>query len=86
MDTEPVQGTYRESASERLLTFERGERRAVLSQPRQGYGMVIVRRSADGPELERYYGLEQALDHAAEVLGVRPRDLSVPDAGADMGM
>lgn len=86
MDTDTVRGTYRESATERVLTFERGERRAVLSQPRQGYGMVIVRRSVDGPELERYYGLEQALDHAAEVLGVRSPDLSVPDVAADMGM
>ena len=39
-----------------------------------------------GNELERYYGFEMALDHTAELLGVSPGDLPVPEAGSDMGM
>lgn len=81
-----VEASYAESERERILQFDRGERRAVLTQPREGYGMVVVRRSLEGPELERYYGLEMALDHAAELLGVSPADLPVPEGGADMGM
>ena len=36
--------------------------------------------------LERYYGLDMALDHAAELLEVAPHDLPIPDPAADMGM
>jgi hypothetical protein len=75
---------YEERDGERLLTFERDGRRAVVAQNAEGYAMLMVR--VDGDELERYYGFDMALDHAAEVLGVAPRDLPVPDDAADMGM
>ncbi len=81
-----VTGRYRETESERLLTFERGDRTAAIAQNVEGYAMLKVRPSADGDELERYYGFDMALDHAAELLGVSPNDLPVPDDAADMGM
>jgi hypothetical protein len=48
--------------------------------------MLKVRPTADGEELERYYGFDMALDHAAELLGVAPGELPVPAAAEDMGM
>jgi hypothetical protein len=48
--------------------------------------MLKVRPTADGDELERYYGFDMALDHAAELLGVPPSALPVPEPAADMGM
>ncbi|WP_254767646.1 DUF7111 family protein [Salinilacihabitans rarus] len=81
-----VTATYRETETERLLVFDRDGRTAAVAQNRDGYAMLAVRRAADGDELERYYGFEMALDHAAELLGVPPQDLPVPAAAADMGM
>jgi hypothetical protein len=46
--------------------------------------MLTVREA--GEERERYYGFEMALDHAAELLGVEPGELPVPEGAADMGM
>lgn len=76
---------YYETDAERVLEFARDGRRASIAQNRSGYAMLIVRDGA-GEERERYYGFEMALDHAAELLGVEPTDLPVPDAAADMGM
>jgi hypothetical protein len=81
-----VTARYYETAGERVLAFERGERTAVLAQNSDGYAMVTVRRDADADELERYYGFDMALDHAAELLGVAVGDLPVPDRASDMGM
>lgn len=83
-----VTATYDETDDERVLAFERDGRRAVLAQNVDGYAMVAVRAGAPGAETERerYYGLEMALDHAAEVLGVEPGELPVPETAADMGM
>ena len=92
-----ITARYRETDDERLLEFERdadasdgGEggpaASAVVAQNREGYAMLKVRPTADGDELERYYGLDMALDHAAELLGVAATDLPVPEAAADMGM
>lgn len=87
-----VTARYAETDAERLLTFERsgaaaGGRSVVIAQNRDGYAMLLVRVGGpDGDEVERYYGFEMALDHAAELLGVDPHDLPVPDAAADMGM
>jgi hypothetical protein len=78
--------TYRETETERLLTFTHGDLQATVAQNREGYAMLKVRRGPDGDELERYYGFDMALDHAAELLGVAPGDLPVPDEAADMGM
>jgi hypothetical protein len=77
---------YTETDSERLLEFTCEGRTAAVAQNRDGYAMLKVRPRADGDELERYYGFDMALDHAAELLGVRPTALPVPDAAADMGM
>ncbi|WP_081655475.1 DUF7111 family protein [Halopiger goleimassiliensis] len=86
-----VRATYTETETERLLTFETtGEsetgRTAAIAQNREGYAMLKVRPTADGDELERYYGFDMALDHAAELLGVRAHELPVPSAAEDMGM
>ena len=69
-----------------MLEFERDGRTAAIAQNVEGYAMLKVRPTADGDELERYYGFDMALDHAAELLDTRPADLPVPDAAADMGM
>ena len=81
-----VTARYRETDAERLLAFDREGRTAAVAQNREGYAMLKVRPAADGDELERYYGFDMALDHAAELLGVGVNDLPVPDAAADMGM
>ena len=78
--------TYTETDGERRLKFDRDGRSAVLAQNVDGYAMVAVRPAVEAAELERYYGFDMALDHAAELLGVDPTTLPVPDAAADMGM
>ncbi|PSP97629.1 hypothetical protein BRC89_10825 [Halobacteriales archaeon QS_4_70_19] len=83
---EGVEARYTETDGERRLTFERDGRVATVAQNAEGYAMLKVRDGPDGDELERYYGFDMALDHVAELLGVSPRDLPVPDAAADMGM
>ena len=77
---------YSETETERVLDFEADGRTAAIAQNVEGYAMLKVRSSADGDELERYYGFDMALDHAAELLGVSPHEIPVPDAAADMGM
>ncbi|WP_096393296.1 hypothetical protein [Halorubrum trapanicum] len=81
-----VAARYEETDGERLLTFSRDGREATVAQNAEGYAMLKVRNGPDGDELERYYGFDMALDHAAELLGVDVPDLPVPDAAADMGM
>jgi hypothetical protein len=75
---------YYETDTERVIEFARGKQRVQIAQNRDGYAMLKVCEAGD--ELERYYGFEMALDHAAELLGVSPNDLPVPEAGSDMGM
>ena len=81
-----ITARYVETDTERVLEFAFEDRTAAVAQNRDGYAMLKVRPSADGDELERYYGFDMALDHAAELLGVSPNDLPVPDEAADMGM
>jgi hypothetical protein len=81
-----ITAEYSETDTERLLTFERDGRTAAVAQNVEGYAMLKVRESASGDELERYYGFDMALDHAAELLSVSRHDLPVPEAAADMGM
>ncbi|WP_248515682.1 DUF7111 family protein [Salinarchaeum laminariae] len=81
-----ITASYRESTTERILEFDREGTTAAIAQNREGYAMLKVRPSADGDELERYYGFDMALDHAAELLGVAPHDLPVPDPAESMGM
>jgi len=81
-----ITARYDETETERVLSFERDGTTAVVAQNVEGYAMLKVRPSPDGDELERYYGFDMALDHAAELLGVAPNDLPVPDPAADMGM
>jgi hypothetical protein len=81
-----ITARYEETDTERLLTFERDGRTAAVAQNSEGYAMLKVRPTADGDELERYYGFDMALDHAAELLGVSPRELPVPEPASDMGM
>lgn len=80
-----ISARYCESDAERVLEFACDGRRASIAQNREGYAMLIVRDGA-GEERERYYGLGMALDHAAELLGVAPEEVPVPDEAADMGM
>ena len=81
-----IVASYTEADGERRLSFEREGRTVLLAQNIDGYAMVMVRPTAEGDELERYYGFDMALDHAAELLGVDPGSLPVPAAAADMGM
>jgi hypothetical protein len=81
-----ITARYRETDGERLLEFEADGASAVVAQNVEGYAMLKVRPTADGDELERYYGFDMALDHAAELLGVAPSELPIPEAAADMGM
>jgi len=81
-----ITAEYRETDTERLLTFSADGREATVAQNVEGYAMLKVREGPDGDELERYYGFDIALDHAAELLGVSPHDLPIPDGAADMGM
>jgi len=81
-----ITARYYETGDERVLTFEREGRTAAVAQNVEGYAMLKVRPTPGGDELERYYGFEMALDHAAELLGVPRRDLPVPGPAADMGM
>lgn len=85
-EADGVTARYYETDTERVLEFEADGRTAAIAQNVEGYAMLKVRPSADGDELERYYGFDMALDHAAELLGADPNDLPVPDAAADMGM
>ncbi len=84
--TNGVTARYSETETERILDFEADGRTAAIAQNIEGYAMLKVRPSADGDELERYYGFDMALDHAGELLGVSPHDIPVPDAASDMGM
>ncbi|MFB6128870.1 MAG: hypothetical protein ABEJ47_03820 [Halorhabdus sp.] len=81
-----ITATYEETDAERRLVFEREGETAAIAQNREGYAMLKVRPTADGDELERYYGFDMALDHAAELLGVDPSQLPIPDPAEDMGM
>jgi len=81
-----ITAEYRETETERQLTFSADGRTATVAQNVEGYAMLKVRDGPDGDELERYYGFDMALDHAAELLGVSPHDLPVPDPADDMGM
>ncbi|ELZ60319.1 MULTISPECIES: hypothetical protein [unclassified Haloferax] len=81
-----VTARYYVTDAERVLEFDRDGRTAAVAQNIDGYAMLKVRPTADGDELERYYGFDMALDHAAELLGVSPHDLPVPEDAVDMGM
>ncbi|MFA9516014.1 hypothetical protein ACERIT_02135 [Halopenitus sp. H-Gu1] len=81
-----ITARYVHTDDERVLTFDRDGRTAVLAQNAEGYAMVSVREGPDGTELERYYGFDMALDHAAELLDVSVEELPIPDPAADMGM
>ena len=85
-EAEGVTARYEETDAERLLTFSADGRTATVAQNREGYAMLKVRTGPDGDELERYYGFDMALDHAAELVGIAVHDLPVPEAAADMGM
>ncbi|WP_136686878.1 DUF7111 family protein [Halorhabdus amylolytica] len=83
---EGITARYYETDDERMLAFERDGSSAAIAQNRDGYAMLKVRSSPDGDELERYYGFDMALDHAAELLGVDSATLPVPESAEDMGM
>ncbi|MCU4741384.1 hypothetical protein OB955_11675 [Halobacteria archaeon AArc-m2/3/4] len=85
-ETDTVTATYTETDAERLLAFDRDGRTAAIAQNLDGYAMLKVRPTADGDELERYYGFDMALDHVGELLAVSPHELPIPDAADDMGM
>jgi hypothetical protein len=86
VERDGVTARYTETEAERVLAFEREGATAAVAQNREGYAMLKVRPAPDGDELERYYGFDVALDHAAELLGVSKHDLPVPEPAEDMGM
>ena len=79
-----IDAQYTETDGERRLSFRYDGRQAIVAQNIDGYAMVAVRDERG--ERERYYGFDMALDHAAELLGVEPNSLPVPEQAADMGM
>lgn len=79
-----VEAEYRETEDERVLELRRGGDRITVSVTKNGYGMLIV--ADETGELERYYGFDMALDHAAEALGVSPDKVQPPEEASDMGM
>lgn len=83
-----ITAQYNETESERILSFEREGTgtTAAIAQNIDGYAMVMVRTSPAGDELERYYGFDMALDHAAERLDVPMNELPIPESANDMGM
>ena len=81
-----ITAQYTETDEERVLSFDGDGRTAVIAQNIEGYAMLKVRPTADADELERYYGFDMALDHAAELLSVSPHELPVPEPADDMGM
>ncbi|MFB6071447.1 MAG: hypothetical protein ABEJ88_00605 [Halobacterium sp.] len=81
-----VTARYYETETERVLEFDADTGTVAIAQNREGYAMLKVRPTGGGDELERYYGFDMALDHAAEVLGRDPNALPVPEEAADMGM
>ena len=85
-ESDGITARYSERDGERVLTFTRDGHSAAIAQNIEGYAMLKVRPTADGDELERYYGFDMALDHAAELLGVEPTELPIPGDAADMGM
>ena len=85
-ESDGITARYSEHDGERILVFERDGQSAAIAQNIEGYAMLKVRPTADGDELERYYGFDMALDHAGELLGVAPHELPVPAAAEDMGM
>ena len=85
-ERDAITATYTETETERILEFDREGETAAIAQNVDGYAMLKVRPTPDGDELERYYGFDMALDHAAELLGVSPNALPVPEPAEDMGM
>ncbi|QZA87916.1 hypothetical protein K0C01_08915 [Salinarchaeum sp. IM2453] len=81
-----ITAEYYTTETERILAFEMDGKEAAIAQNIEGYAMLKVRPSPDGDELERYYGFDMALDHAAELLGVSQHSLPVPEKAEDMGM
>jgi len=79
-----VETDYHETDDERVLELSRGNKTVSVSVTKTGYGMLIV--ADETGELERYYGLDMALDHAAEVLSVSPTDIKLPEEAREMGM
>ena len=79
-----VETDYHETDDERVLELSRENKTVSVSVTKSGYGMLIV--ADETGELERYYGLDMALDHAAEVLGVHPTDIDLPEEAREMGM
>ena len=77
---------YYETETERVLVFEHEGRSATIAQNRYGYAMLMVRVTPTGTELERYYGFDMAIDHAAELLNTDPTRLPIPADARDMGM
>lgn len=86
MDEPDVQVSYCEQAGHRQLRIASDAGAIDLLQPTTGYGMIVVSTVPDGTELERYYGLDMAIDHAADYLDIPVRAIAIPDAAKSMGI
>jgi len=79
-----VETEYHETEEERALELSRGGKTVTVTVTKAGYGMLIV--ADERGEVERYYGFDMALDHAAELLDVPTSEVEVPEEAEDMGM
>lgn len=81
-----IEARYFETETERIVRFSAGDAEATIAQNRSGYAMLAVRYGPDDEEVERYYGLDMALDHVGEILGVSPHELPIPNSASDLGI
>ncbi|WP_330630138.1 DUF7111 family protein [Halocatena halophila] len=84
MPTETITAQYESTPNEHRVTISHGEKRVTIAQNATGYAICSVR--SGGNELERYYALDMALDHAAEYLGVDPRAIELPEQAQTLGI
>ncbi len=84
MPNETITAQYESTPDEHRVIISHGGTRVTIAQNATGYAICSVR--AAGNELERYYALDMALDHAAEYLGVDPQSIELPEEATTLGI
>ena len=81
-----VSTTYTETPREKILQISGDELELSLIQDRRGYGMITIIDEHANQEIERYYALDMALDHVAELFAIRPDQIPLPDEAQSLGL